>query len=156
MFGMNKLFGADEIKVTSAQDEAREAQNVLYPNNPKREVGANPLFAAPYGNGASSDMYAEGAKLASGETSAPKPTRPGDTPPRAFVGKTLDQLKKTQESYVAERDLLAKDIQKLTEEHSQVIRSLAAINAAIASLEAPEVQVDTQKLEAELANVGTV
>lgn len=153
MFGMNKLFGADEIKVTSAQEETRKAQNVLYPNNPKREVGANPLLAAPYGNDAPGVMYTEGAKLASGET---KPTRPGDTPPRAFVGKTLDQLKKTQESYVAERDLLAKDIQKLTEEHSQVIRSLAAINAAIASLEAPEVQVDTQKLEAELANVGTV
>jgi len=142
MFGINKLFGADEIKITSAQEEAREAQNVLYPNSPKREVGANPLLAAPYGS--------------SGETSTPKPTRPGDTPPRAFVGKTLDQLKKTQESYVAERDLLAKDIQKLTEEHWQVIRSLTAINAAIASLEAPEVQVDTQKLEDELANVGTV
>ena len=153
MFGMNKLFGADEIKVTGAQDEAREAQNVLYPNNPKREVDANPLLAAPYGSVTPSNMYAEGAKLASGDT---KPTRPGDTPPRAFVGKTLDQLKKTQESYVAERDLLAKDIQKLTEEHWQVIRSLTAINAAIASLEAPETQVDMQKLEDELTNVGTV
>jgi septal ring factor EnvC (AmiA/AmiB activator) len=101
-------------------------------------------------------MYAGGAKLASGETSAPKPARPGDTPPRAFVGKTLDQLNKTLESYSTERDLLAKDIQKLTEEHSQVVRSLAAISAAISSLEAPEAQVDMQKLEDELSNVGTV
>ena len=97
-----------------------------------------------------------GAQIGNVSYAPEKPSRPGDTPPRAFVGKTLDQLKKTQESYVAERDLLAKDIQKLTEEHSQVIRSLAAISAAISSLEAPEAQVDMQQLEDELTNVGTI
>lgn len=119
-----------------------------------RDVYKAAALSAPYGHpGAKSEDFANVA--------APTrlPSRPGDTEPRQFVGRTFDTLNKTLTSYNTERDLLAKDIAKLNDEHLQLEASIDAIKVAIDKLGGIPSPVETavaQALEAEFpANDGT-
>lgn len=154
MFGMNKLFGADEIKVIPT-----EAKRVLANQQAASSVGVNATTQA-----LADGMYSGGAKLASGETSAPKPTRPGDTPPRQFVGKTHDQIEATLNTYEDELASLNRDITKLEEERMQITRSINALRAAMNHLSGSFSPEEDEALynsavkatEVELSNAGTV
>lgn len=141
-FGPEAKAQADAYNAMAAAERQTEA--LL---NVKREVAANPLLAAPYG----------GATGYVDPSSAVKPSRPGDTPPRQFVGKTLTTLQATLQTYIQERELLAKDIAKLSEELSQLDEAIAAVQAAYDRLKpspSDEIAIDQAALEHELNGVG--
>lgn len=148
----NMILGAGVNTQTKAHDPVAAAEGQAATLlNVKREIAAAPFLAASYGHpGAKPEDFVNVAATPA------KPARPGDTPARAFVGKTLTQLHQTYESYRVERELLNKDIQKLQEEHSQISASIDALQAAINALSAhePEVAIDQTALEHELNGVG--
>lgn len=94
------------------------------------------------------EQQKQAATMGEGPGSASRPTRPGDTPARQFVGSTLESLNKILANYSTERDLLRKDIAKLQEEERQVVQTLEAVSAAISMLEKPARQSPADRIAA--------
>lgn len=73
----------------------------------------------------------------------PKPTRPGDTPAKAYVGIARDVLSVQMDKHTTELLALDKDIEKLTEERRQVRITIDGMQVALTYMS----KVDSEQRE---------